>query len=333
MLFHVIQHDRSGNESFATQCARIRTFSGVISPMNGKRGCLCKRLPTHGTKIRPLSRVNTLMHHVILAMCKTFAAYVAHERPGPMYSFVGSQRLDARELLRARVARIRDYRRFVRRRHGTANTARDRITGRYYGVGYSIVTGEDRLVSFRVMIVQISRLETHQASRAGVRLFLADLVHSPVPLEECTIPKARLATIAGECLLDVHRRRHRRDRWAGGSCRRGMRHFVHPQVTQSEETPRTNGARVSHRVLYVVIELGQCRMTRSYMVIQFQSASKLEATGGTRIGLGDDLHMIQENLIGTNGRQVGWDGLIRWGHHRRLTGEHGVVLKQGTSDW
>lgn len=101
MLFHMIQHDRSGNESFAAQCARIRTFSGVISPMNGKRGCLCKRLPTHGTKIRPLSRVNTLMHDVILAMCETFAAYVAHERPGPMHSFVGSQRLDARELFRA----------------------------------------------------------------------------------------------------------------------------------------------------------------------------------------------------------------------------------------
>lgn len=181
MLFHMIQHDGSGNESFTAQRARIRTFSRVISAMDGKRGCLSERLPTHGTKIRPLSRMNTLMHHVVLAVCKTFAADVAHERSGPMYSLMGSQWFDARELLGARVTRVREYR-FVGRRNGTANTASDRITGRhYYGVGYPIIVA--RLVSFRMMIVQISGLEAHQTSRAGVRLLLANLVHPPVPLE------------------------------------------------------------------------------------------------------------------------------------------------------
>lgn len=160
MLFHVIQHDRSGNESFTAQCAGIRTFSGMISTMDGKRGCLCKRFATHGTKIRPLSCMDTLMHHVILAMCKTLAAYVAYERSGPMYSLMGSQWLDACELFRARIARIRDYR-FVWRCHSTTNTASDRITGRHYGVSYPIVGCQDRFVCFRVMIVQVSRLETH----------------------------------------------------------------------------------------------------------------------------------------------------------------------------
>lgn len=81
-----------------------------------------------------------------------------------------------------------------------------------------------------------------------------------------------------------------------------------------------------------MLELRQGRMTGSYVIIQFERASKLEATGGARMGLGNDLHMIQENLIGTKGLQVGRDGLIRRGHHRRLIGEHRVVLKQGTSD-
>ena len=90
-----------------------------------------------------------------------------------------------------------------------------------------------------------------------------------------------------------------------------MRDLVHPQMTQSKETTGTNGARVSHRILYVVLELRQGRMTGSYVVIQFQSASKLKATRGTRMGFGDYLHVIHENLIGTNGWQVGWDGLIR----------------------
>lgn len=227
MLFHVIQHDRSGNESFTTQRARVRTFPCVISAMDGKRGCLSKRLPTHGTEIRPFSRVNTLMHHVILAMRKTFAADIAHQRSGPMYSLMGSQGLDARELFGARIAGIRDYRFRVGRGHGTANTASDRITGRHNGVGYSIVARQDRLVSFRVMIVQISCLETHQAPRARVRLLLADLVHPSVPLEERTVPETGLATIAGKRLLDVHRGRYSWDRRAGG-CRRRMRHLVHP---------------------------------------------------------------------------------------------------------
>lgn len=60
-----------------------------------------------------------------------------------------------------------------------------------------------------------------------------------------------------------------------------------------------------------MLELRQGRMTGSYVVIQFQSASKLKATRGTRMGLGDYLHVIHENLIGTNGWQVGRDGLIR----------------------
>lgn len=183
MLFHMIQHDGSGNESFTAQRARIRTFPRVISAMDGKRGCLGERLPTHGTKIRPLPRMNALMHHVVLAVCKTFAADVAHERSGPVYSLMGGQRFDARELLGARVARVREYR-FVGRRNGTtANTASYRITGRHYHgvVYYPIIVA--RLVSFRMMIVQISGLEAHQTSRAGVRLLLADLVHPPVPLE------------------------------------------------------------------------------------------------------------------------------------------------------
>lgn len=50
-----------------------------------------------------------------------------------------------------------------------------------------------------------------------------------------------------------------------------------------------------------MLELRQGRMTGSYVIIQFERASKLEATGGARMGLGNDLHMIQENLIGTKG--------------------------------
>lgn len=67
-------------------------------------------------------------------------------------------------------------------------------------------------------------------------------------------------------------------------------------------------------------------MAGSYMVIQFQGTSKLKAARGTRMGFGDDLHVIQERLIGTDGLHVGWDGVIRRRHHRRLIGEHRVVL-------
>lgn len=235
MLFHVIQHDRSGNEALAAQRAGVRTFSGMISTMDGERGRLCKRFPAHGTKIRSLPRVNTLVHHVILPMGETFTANVADQRPGPVHRLVRVQRLDGRELLRARVARIRGYR-FVRRRRGTANTAGDRITGRHYRVRNPIVSCENRLMSLCMMIVQISRLEAHQTPRARVRFLLADLVHPSMPFEQRTIPETRRATIAGERFLDVHRRRYRWDRCAG-RYRRQMRDLVHSQVTQSEECP------------------------------------------------------------------------------------------------
>lgn len=140
MLLHVIKHDGSGNETFAAQCAGVRSFASVISTMDGKRGRLSERLAAHGTKIRPLTGVDALMHHVILAMRETFSAHVAHERPGPMHSLMTGQRLDASELLRARVAWVRgsgdggSYR-FVRRRyhHVSANTASDRIDDGHQG--------------------------------------------------------------------------------------------------------------------------------------------------------------------------------------------------------
>ena len=118
------------------------------------------------------------------------------------------------------------------------------------------------------MIVQISRLETHQAPRAGVRLLLADLVHPLVPLEECTVTETGLAPIAGERLLHVHRRRHRLDRRRARGRGRGVRHLVHPQVAQGVEAPRANVTRVPHGVLHSVLELGQDGMAGSYMVIQ-----------------------------------------------------------------
>ena len=98
MLLHVIKHDRSGNKSFATQRASVWPFPRVISSVDGKRGRLGKRLAAHGAKVRSLASVDALMHHVIFAMSETFAAYVAHERPGPVHGLVRGQRLDAGKL-------------------------------------------------------------------------------------------------------------------------------------------------------------------------------------------------------------------------------------------
>lgn len=47
----------------------------------------------------------------------------------------------------------------------------------------------------------------------------------------------------------------------------------------------------------------------------------------------DDLYVVQEVLIRAHGRQVVRNGVLeRRERRRRLIGEHGVTLKQGTTD-
>lgn len=108
---------------------------------------------------------------------------------------------------------------------------------------------------------------------------------------------------------------------------------MHPQLTQTEEASRADRARIPHRtVIQAVFVFRHRHVARSHVVIQLQGATKFEAADWTRMGLDHYLHVIQKVLIGTHGRQVGWDCLERRRHHRRLIGEHRAVLKQGTTD-
>lgn len=212
--------------------------------MHGERRCLRERFAAHGAKIRPLARVDALMHHVIFAMREALAAHIANQRPGPVHRLVRRQQLGGSELLGARVARI-DGHGGLGRHTDTAeitggngiDDGRHRVRGsdtRYNFVAVVVPGRRDRLMSFRVVIVQIPRLETHQASGAGVRLLLAGLVHPTMTLEQRAIPETRLAEIAGERFLRVTApaRRHetRRGRRARGHGRGGMRDLVHLQV-------------------------------------------------------------------------------------------------------
>lgn len=192
----MIKHNRSRDKSFSAERAGVRTLSCMITAMHGERRRLCERFAAHGTEIRPLAGVDALMHHVILAMREALTAHVADQRSRPVNRLMCGQRLGARKLLGARIAGIRrhglggDYRTTVPTTAAATTTGDNteiagyhRIDGRRHRVGTRdypiVVTRRQRSVGFRVMIVQVARLETHQASRAGVGLLLTDLLMHP----------------------------------------------------------------------------------------------------------------------------------------------------------
>lgn len=305
----MIKHNCPRDKSFSAQGAGIRTFPRVIPTMYSERRCLRKRFAAHGTEIRPLACMDALMHHVILAMREALAAHVADQRPRPVHRLMRGQGLGGGELLGARVAGIRG--------HGLGG---DRGTAEvpYHGIddGRDRVRADDptvvvarwqRPMRFRVMIVQVARLEAHQAPRAGVRLLLADLLmHPPMTFQQGAITKTRLAEIAGERFLHIIAGRPKigGGRRARGHRGRGMRDLVHLQVAQRDERPRADRARVPRLIVDIVLVLGTRDVTRSHVIVELESASKLEAARGTRIGLGEDLHLIEQGLVGAHGLKM-----------------------------
>lgn len=71
-----------------------------------------------------------------------------------------------------------------------------------------------------------------------------------------------------------------------------MRDFVHLQMAQRNESPRANRARVPRLILDIVLELWTRNVTRSHVIVELESASKLETAHGTRVGFGEDLYLI-----------------------------------------
>lgn len=202
----MIKHNCSRNKSFPAQGAGIRTFSRVIPTMYSERRCLRKRFAAHGTEIRPLAGVDALMHHVILAMREALAAYVADQRSRPVHRLMRGQGLGSSELLGARVAGIRSH--GLCGDYGTAKIAYYGIDDGRHRVGTDdptvVVTRWQRSMRFRVMIVQVARLEAHHAPRAGVRFLLADLLmHPPMTFQQGAISKTGLTEIAGERFLHI----------------------------------------------------------------------------------------------------------------------------------
>lgn len=256
----MIKHDRSRNKSFSAQRTGIRTFSRVITTMYSECRCLRKRFAAHGTEIRPLAGMDALMHHVILAMREAFAAYVADQRSRPVHRLMRGQGLGGGELLGARVAGIRSH--GLGGDYGTAKIADHRIDNGQDRVCTDdpsvVVTHRQRSMSFRVMIVQVARLEAHQASRTGVRFLLAELLmHPPMTFQQRAISKTGLAEIADEHFLHIITGRRkigggRRARDHGG---RGMRDFVHFQMAQGNESPRADVAGVPRLILDIVLVL------------------------------------------------------------------------------
>lgn len=157
------------------------------------------------------------------------------------------------------------------------------------------------------MIVQVARLEAHHASRARVGFLLANLlVHPPVTFQQRAISKAGLAEIAGERFL--HIAAGRRGETDGGrrarGYRRGMGDLVHPQMVQSNEGPRADPARISRLSLDNVFEFRTRGVTRSHVVVELKGASELKPARGARIGLGKDLHLIEQRLVRTHGLKM-----------------------------
>lgn len=232
--------------------------------------CLRKRFAAHGTEIRPLAGVDALMHHVILAMREALAAYVADQRPRPVHRLMRSQGLGGSELFGARVAGIRlcgDYGTAEIAYHGIIDDGRHCVRTDDPTV---VVTRRQRPMRFRVMIVQVARLEAHHASRTGVRFLLADLLmHSPMTFQQGAISKTGLAEIAGERFLHVitGRRKIGRGRRARGHGGRGMRDLVHLQMAQGNEGPRADGAGVRRLILDTVLELYMRDVTRSHVIV------------------------------------------------------------------
>lgn len=90
---------------------------------------------------------------------------------------------------------------------------------------------------FRVMIVQIAGLETHQTSRTGVRFLLADLLmHPPVAFQQCTISEIGRAEIADKRFVHVNGRCNIRGGRGARGHGRGMRDLVHLQMAQRNES-------------------------------------------------------------------------------------------------
>jgi len=275
VLLHVIKHDRTRDESLSAQRAGIRPLSRVIAAVYRQGRCLRERFAAHGAEIRPLAGVDALMDHVILAMREALAAHVAHQRPGPVHGFMRTQRLGGGELFGARVAGIGDG---LGRDDGTGDGAGGCWIDRRHGAGADdpaavvAVDRHRRSMRFRMMIVQIARLEAHEAPRAGVRFLLTDLlVHPPVAFQQRAIPEARLAQVACERLLHAAGRRQIGDR----CCRRGarghrgcaVRDLVHPQVAQGDEGARADGARVPRLILDIVLVFRTRGVTRTHVIV------------------------------------------------------------------
>lgn len=81
-----------------------------------------------------------------------------------------------------------------------------------------------------------------------------------------------------------------------------MRDLVHPQVIQGDEGPRADRARVTRLILDTVLVFRTRGVTRSYVVIQLNDASELQPARGA--GIGKDLHLIEQRLVLTDGREM-----------------------------
>jgi len=279
MLLHVIKHNRTRDESLSAQRASVRPLSRVITTVYRQGRCLRERFAAHGAEIRSLTGVDALMDHVILAMRKALAAHVAHQRPGPVHGFVRAQGLGGGELFGARIAGIGDG---LGGDDGTGDGAGGCwIDGRYDSAAgtddpaaaVAVADRHRRPMRFRMMIVQIARLEAHEAPRTGVRFLLADLlVHPPVAFQQRAIPEARLAQVARERLLHAAGRcqigdRGRR-RGARGHRGCGVRDLVHSQVAQGDKGARADAARVPHRLILDIVLVFRTRgVTRTHVIV------------------------------------------------------------------
>lgn len=131
MFLHVIKHNCSRDKSLSAERTGVRTLSRMITTMHSERRRLRERFAAHGTEIRPFAGVDALVHHVILAMRETLAAYVADQRSRSVHRFMRGQRLGGRKLFGARVAGIR--------RHGLCG---------YYGTTTSVAAANTEITSY-----------------------------------------------------------------------------------------------------------------------------------------------------------------------------------------